>query len=48
MITNKAQGQTFDVAEIDLSGKCFSLDQLYVALSRVTSKSNMLIPPPPI
>lgn len=46
MTTNKAQGQRFDVAEIDLGGQCFSHDQLYVVLSRVTSKSNMFIFPP--
>ncbi|KAF0759816.1 ATP-dependent DNA helicase PIF6-like [Aphis craccivora] len=47
MTTNKDQGQTLDVAVIDLSGQCFSHGQLYIALSRVTSKSNMYIFAPP-
>ncbi len=38
----KAQGQTLkEVAGIDLTPQYFSHGQLYVALSRVTSKHNM-------
>ena len=40
MTTNKAQGQTLRVAGIDLTTQCLSHGQLYVALSRVTSKQN--------
>jgi len=35
---NKGQGQTVIVAGIDLTTQCFSHGQLYVTLSRVTSK----------
>lgn len=38
MTINKAQGETLKVAGIDFTTQCFSLGQLYVALSRVTSK----------
>ena len=43
MTINKWQGQTFIVAGLDLSVECFSHGQLYVALSRVTSKQNMFV-----
>ncbi|XP_060863449.1 ATP-dependent DNA helicase pif1-like [Metopolophium dirhodum] len=43
MTINKAQGQALNVAEIDLSVQCFSHGQLYVTLSRVTSKFNLYI-----
>ncbi|XP_022169936.1 uncharacterized protein LOC111033491 [Myzus persicae] len=43
MTINKAQGQTLNVAGIDLSVQCFSHDQLYATLSRVTSKFNLYI-----
>ncbi|KAL0820723.1 hypothetical protein ABMA28_006552 [Loxostege sticticalis] len=43
MTINKSQGQTFNVAGLDLSVECFSHGQLYVALSRVTSKQNMFV-----
>ena len=36
MTINKAQGQTFHVAGVDLSVSCFSHGQLYVALSLVS------------
>lgn len=40
---NKAQGQTLRVAGVDLSVSCFSHGQLYVALSRVSSSSNLYL-----
>ncbi|KAL0840535.1 hypothetical protein ABMA28_015753 [Loxostege sticticalis] len=44
MTINKSQGQTFNVAGLDLSFEFFySHGQLYVALSRVTSKQNMFV-----
>ncbi|KAJ8708782.1 hypothetical protein PYW08_010164 [Mythimna loreyi] len=43
MTINKSQGQTFNVAGLDLSVECFSDGQLNVALSRVTSKQNMFV-----
>jgi len=43
MTINKAQEQILNVAGIDLSDQCFSHGQLYVTLSRVTSKFNLYI-----
>lgn len=45
-INNKAQCQMLKVAGADLSVNCFSHNQLYVALSRVSTLSNLyaLIP----
>ena len=43
MTINKAQDQTTRVARIDLSTRCFSHGQLYVALSCVTSKQSMFV-----
>ncbi|KAL0859003.1 hypothetical protein ABMA27_010858 [Loxostege sticticalis] len=43
MTINKSQGQTFNVAGLDLSVECFSRGQLHVALSRVTSKQNIFV-----
>lgn len=43
MTINKAQGQTLNVAGVDLSTQCFSHGQLYVALSRVTTKKNLFV-----
>ena len=43
MTINKSQGQTFNVAGLDLSVDCFSHNQLYVALSRVNFRENMLV-----
>ena len=37
MTINKSQGQSLEVAGVDLSTPCFSHGQLYVALSRVGS-----------
>ncbi|KAG2872728.1 hypothetical protein PC116_g27840 [Phytophthora cactorum] len=39
MTINKAQGQTAQNLGLYLSTPCFSHGQLYVALSRVTSRS---------
>ena len=43
MTINKAQDQTLRVAGIYLTTQCFSHGQLYVALSRVTSKQNVFV-----
>ena len=43
MSINKAQGQSLRVAGVDLKGACFSHGQLYVACSRVGTKSNLYI-----
>lgn len=43
MTVNKAQGQTLQIAGIDLREDCFSHGQLYVACSRVSEKSNLCI-----
>jgi ATP-dependent exoDNAse (exonuclease V), alpha subunit - helicase superfamily I member len=40
---NKARGQTLRVAGIDLITQCFSHGQLYIALSRVTTKQNVFV-----
>lgn len=37
----KAHKQTLDVVRINLNVQCFSHGPLYVALSHVTSKSNL-------
>lgn len=46
MTINKAQGQTIKVGGVDLSISCFSHDQLFMALSRVSNPSSLyaLIP----
>lgn len=41
MPINKAQGQTLNAAGIDLSFQSFLHGQLYVTLSRATSKQNL-------
>ncbi|XP_060846341.1 uncharacterized protein LOC132926006 [Rhopalosiphum padi] len=46
MPINKAQGQTLNVAGLDLTVQCFSHGQLYVALSRVTCKQNLFVMAP--
>ena len=43
MTINKAQGQTFKIAGIDLTCKCFAHGQFYVAYSRVSSPQNLFI-----
>lgn len=43
MSINKAQGQSLKVAGIDLREPCFSHGQLYVACSRVSTASNLII-----
>ena len=40
---NKSQGQTFKVAGIDLREDCFSHGQFYVACSRISSSSSLII-----
>lgn len=40
---NKAQGQSFKMAGVDLRRDCFSHGQLYVACSRVSSPKNLVI-----
>ncbi|KMQ89299.1 atp-dependent dna helicase pif6-like protein [Lasius niger] len=43
MTINKSQGQSLKVAEIDLRESCFSHGQFYVACSRVSSPSSLVI-----
>lgn len=43
MTINKSQGQSFDKVSLYLSTPVFSHGQLYVALSRTTSKENLKI-----
>ena len=43
MTINKAQGQTLQVAGVQLESPCFSHGQLYVACSRVGSGENLHI-----
>lgn len=43
MTINKAQGQSIRYVGLDLRIPVFAHGQLYVALSRVTSKSRLLI-----
>ena len=42
MTINKAQGQSFIVAGVDLRSDCFSHGQLYVAFSRVSSPDSLV------
>jgi hypothetical protein len=43
MTINKAPGQSLKKVGLDLCIPCFSHGQLYVALSRVTSKDGIII-----
>ena len=43
MTINKAQGQTIPYMGLDLRNPVFAHGQLYVALSRVQSKKNIII-----
>ncbi|XP_077551726.1 ATP-dependent DNA helicase Pif1-like [Haemaphysalis longicornis] len=43
MTTHKSQGQSLKVAGIDLTDDCFSHGQFYVACSRVSSPSSLVI-----
>uniref|UniRef100_A0A8D9B6G9 ATP-dependent DNA helicase n=1 Tax=Cacopsylla melanoneura TaxID=428564 RepID=A0A8D9B6G9_9HEMI len=43
MTINKAQGQTLELAGIDLRTDCFSHGQLYVAFSRVSSAQALIV-----
>ncbi|MBO1764798.1 hypothetical protein JQN64_26840, partial [Escherichia coli] len=47
MTINKSQGQTLALAGVDLRQPCFSHGQLYVACSRVSSPSSLVILAPP-
>lgn len=40
---NKSQGQTLNMAGIDLRQKCFSHGQFYVACSRVSKPENLIL-----
>ena len=42
MTINKSQGQTFKHVGLDLRGDVFHHGQLYVAVSRTTSRNNIL------
>jgi ATP-dependent exoDNAse (exonuclease V) alpha subunit len=46
MSVNKSQGQTFERVGVYLGTDVFAHGQLYVALSRVTSESNILVAKP--
>lgn len=43
MTINKSQGQSLNMASIDLRDEYFSLGQFYVACSRVSSVSSLVI-----
>src|SRR5258705_13049533 len=43
MSINTAQGQSFNTVGVDIRSDCFSHGQLYVALSRVGKRDNMVI-----
>lgn len=43
MTINKSQGQSLNIAGVDLENACFSHGQLYVACSRVSSEKNLFI-----
>ncbi|KAF0746457.1 ATP-dependent DNA helicase PIF1-like [Aphis craccivora] len=43
MTINKSQGQSLSMAGIDLRDECFSHRQFYVAYSRVSSASSLVI-----
>jgi len=45
MTINKSQGQTLDFVGLNLALPIFSHGQLYVALSRVKSKNNIMVVP---
>jgi ATP-dependent DNA helicase PIF1 len=40
---NKAQGQSFELCDLDLRTDCFSHGQVYVACSRVSKPDNLYI-----
>ena len=46
MIINKAQGQTFSIIGLDLCSPVFSHGMLYVAASRVGSRSKLHVHAP--
>ncbi|KAF0767637.1 ATP-dependent DNA helicase RRM3-like, partial [Aphis craccivora] len=43
MTINKSQGQSLKIAGIDLSDDCFTHGQFYVACSRVSSPTSLVI-----
>ena len=43
MTINKSEGQTHNVEGLDFSVDCFPHGQLYIALSRVISRENMIV-----
>jgi hypothetical protein len=43
MTINKAQGQTLNIAGLDVTVQCFSNGQWFIALSPITCKKNIFV-----